>query len=319
MRTIDYKVDTDGVAVLTIDVKDRTMNVMTPEFLQDMTIAAERIGSDDKVKGAVITSGKTSFMAGADLLKFVESFDPDAKPAEVYAWCRDLQQTLRKLETCGKPVAAAINGTALGGGLEVCLACHYRVAANNPKAVLGQPEVTIGLIPGGGATQRLPRMIGIEKSLQLMTQGRHLTPAAALELGIVNELVEPGSEVSAAKNWVLEAGDPEQPWDKKGYKIPGGAGLMSPSAIQTFMIGTALLQKMTNHNYPAPIAIMSAVYEGTVMPIDKALDVESKYFASMLTNPVSRNMIRTLFINKGAADKLVRRPKEPSRRLVEKL
>lgn len=319
MKTIDYKVDAGGIAVLTIDIEDRSMNLMTAEFLQDLMTAIDRISSDDKVIGAVITSAKTSFMAGADLLHFVRSFDPAAKPQDVYAWCRNLQQTLRKMETCGKPVAAAINGTALGGGLEVCLACHYRVAADNPKAVLGQPEVTVGLIPGGGATQRLPRMIGIEKSLQLITQGTHLEPAEALELGIVNELVAPGSELAAAKNWVRESGDPEQPWDKKGFRIPGGAGLMNPSAIQTFMVGTALLQKMTDHNYPAPIAIMSAVYEGTVLPIDKALDVESKYFASMLMNPVSRNMIRTLFINKGAADKLVRRPKGPGPRPVRKL
>jgi 3-hydroxyacyl-CoA dehydrogenase/enoyl-CoA hydratase/3-hydroxybutyryl-CoA epimerase len=134
MKTINYEIDKDGVVVLTIDVKDRSMNVMTPEFLQDLSDAVDKVAGDDKVKGAVITSAKESFMAGADLLGLVETFEQRTDAEEVYGWCRGLQQTLRKLETCGKPFAAAINGTALGGGLEVCLACHYRVAANNPKS-----------------------------------------------------------------------------------------------------------------------------------------------------------------------------------------
>lgn len=319
MKTIDYQVDKDGVAILTLDVKDKPMNIMTPEFMADIRELGVKLASDEKVKGAVLTSGKDSFMAGADLKAVVANFGPDADVTEVYNWCRPLQQAYRNLETCGKPVAAAINGTALGGGLELALTCHYRVVANNPKAVLGLPEVTVGLMPGAGGTQRLPRLIGIEPALQLITQGKHLKPAEAVEAGFVNELVEPGQEVAAARTWVLEHGNPQQPWDKKGFKVPGGAGLMNPSAIQTFMFGTALLQKMTNHNYPAPITIMSAVYEGTVLPIDKALDVETKYFVSLLLHPVSRNMTRTLFINKGAADKLIRRPQQPAKRPVTKL
>jgi 3-hydroxyacyl-CoA dehydrogenase/enoyl-CoA hydratase/3-hydroxybutyryl-CoA epimerase len=319
MKTIDFQVDKDGVAMLTLDVKDKPMNVMTPEFMADIKELGARIAADDKVIGAVLTSGKDSFMAGADLKEIVAQFGPGADVQIVYTWCRALQQAYRDLETCGKPVAVAINGTALGGGLELCLACHYRVAANNPKAVFGLPEVTVGLMPGAGGTQRMPRLIGIEPALQLMTQGKHLKPAEALEAGVVNELVEPGKEVAAAKAWVLESGDSEQSWDKKGFKVPGGAGLMNPSAIQTFMFGTSILQKMTNHNYPAPITIMSAVYEGTVLPMDTALSVETKYFVSLLLHPVSRNMTRTLFINKGAADKLVRRPKGPEKRPVTKL
>ncbi len=319
MQTINYQVDADGIAVLTIDVKERSMNVMTPEFLGDLSEAVDKLTADDDVKGAVITSGKDSFMAGADLIGLVDTFAQRNDVDEVYGWCRDLQQTLRGLETCGKPVAAAINGTALGGGLEVCLACHYRIAADNPKAVLGLPEVQVGLMPGGGGTQRLPRLIGLEAALQLITQGKHIKPAEALEAGIIDQVVAPGSEVAAAKAWVLESGDAVAPWDKKGFKVPGGAGLLNPKAIQTLMFGTAMLHKMTSHNYPAPIAIMSAVYEGTVLPIDKALDIETKYFVSLLMDPVSRNMMRTLFINKGAADKLVRRPKGVEKRLVTKL
>lgn len=319
MKTIKFAVDSDGIAIATVDVADKPMNVITPEFMDDIAEVAERIRNDDKVKGAVITSGKSSFMAGADLKEMVATFDQRTDAAEVYAWCRKLQQAYRKVETCGKPVAAAINGTALGGGLELALACHYRVVGNDPKTKLGQPEVQIGLMPGAGGTQRLLRLMGIEPTLRLTTEGTHVTPEKALELGFVNEVVEPGREIEAAKAWVMRGEDATPAWDQKGFKVPGGAGLMNPRAIQTQMVGTALLQKATNHNYPAPIAIMSAVYEGSVLPMDTALDVESKYFTQLLMHPSSRNMTRTLFLNKGAADKLARRPEGPAKKQVAKL
>ena len=319
MKTIEFKIDADGIAVLTVDVKDKPMNVITPEFMDDIAEAAEKISTDDKVKGAIVTSGKSSFMAGADLKDLVANFDQRTDAAEVYGWCRRLQQAYRKLETCGKPVAAAINGTALGGGLELALACHYRVVGNNPKTRLGQPEVQIGLMPGAGGTQRLLRLMGIEAALRMNTEGKHIVPEKALEMGFVDEVVEPGKEVAAAKAWVIATDTTDAPWDRKGFKVPGGAGLMHPTAIQTQTVGTALMQKMTNHNYPAPLAIMSATYEGSVLPMDTALDVESKYFTQLLMDPTSRNMTRTLFLNKGAADKLVRRPKGPDKRPVKKL
>ena len=319
MKTIDFTIDADGIAVLTVDVKDKPMNVMTPEFIKDIADAAERISTDDKVKGAVVTSGKSSFMAGADLKDLVANFDQRTDAAKVYAWCRRLQQAYRKLETCGKPVAAAINGTALGGGLELALACHYRVVGNNPKTRLGQPEVQIGLMPGGGGTQRLLRLMGIEAALRMNTEGKHIVPEKALEMGFIDEVVDPGKEVAAAKAWVQTTDTNDAPWDRKGFKVPGGAGLMHPAAIQTQTVGTALMQKMTNHNYPAPLAIMSATYEGSVLPMDTALDVESKYFTQLLMDPTSRNMTRTLFLNKGAADKLVRRPKGPDKKPVQNL
>jgi 3-hydroxyacyl-CoA dehydrogenase/enoyl-CoA hydratase/3-hydroxybutyryl-CoA epimerase len=319
MQTIDCKIDKDGVAIVTVDVKDKPMNVITPEFIDDIAAVAEKITSDAKVKGAVVTSGKSSFMAGADLKDLVANFDQRTDAAEVYGWCRKLQQAYRKLETCGKPVAAAINGTALGGGLELALACHYRVVGNNPKTKLGQPEVQIGLMPGAGGTQRLLRIMGVEASLRMNTEGRHFAPGKALEMGFVNEVVEPGNEVAAAKAWVLQTEETDAPWDRKGFKVPGGAGLMNPRTVQTQTVGVALIQQMTNHNYPAPIAIMAATYEGSVLPMDKALDVESKFFTQLLMDPTSRNMTRTLFLSKGAADKLVRRPEGPPKRPVTKL
>ena len=319
MNTLELKTGSDRIAVITIDLKDRSMNVVSPEFIADFDQAIDQIVGDDNIRGAVVTSGKSSFVAGADLLQIVDEILPGADPKAAFEKWSGLQRLYRKLETCGKPIVAAINGTALGGGLELCLACHYRVAADDPKAKLGQPEVQVGLLPGAGGTQRLPRIIGLEASLPLLLQGTHLSPAKAAEMGIVDRLVEPGQEVAAAKQWILDGGEAVQPWDKKGFKVPGGAGLMHPKAIQTQMFGVALLQKTTNHNYPAPIAIMSAVYEGSVLPIDTALEIESKYFAELLTNVVARNMIRTLFVNKGAADKLVRRPQGIDRRKVTKL
>lgn len=319
METINFVIDADGVAIATVDVKDKPMNVITNEFMDDIFAVAERIASDDKIGGAVITSGKSSFMAGADLKHLVATFDERTDAAEVYSWCRKLQQAYRALETCGKPVAAAINGTALGGGLELALACHYRVVGNDPKTKLGQPEVQIGLMPGAGGTQRLLRLMGIEAALRMNTEGRHIAPAKALEMGFVDEVVEPGKEIEAARAWVLSTEVTGAPWDEKGFKVPGGAGLMHPAAVQTQTVGAALMQKMTNHNYPAPLAIMSATYEGSVLPMDKALDVESKYFTRLLMDPTSRNMTRTLFLSKGEADKLVRRPEGPGKRPVTKL
>lgn len=319
MKTLDIKTDSNGIALITIDLKDRSMNVVSPEFIAEFDQAIDQVAGDENIKGAVVTSGKSSFIAGADLLQIVDEIVPGGDPKVAFAKWSGLQQLYRKLETCGKPIVAAINGTALGGGLELCLACHYRIAADNPKAKLGQPEVQVGLLPGAGGTQRLPRLIGLEAALPLLLQGTHLSPAKATELGIIDLLVEPGQEVDAAKQWILDGGEAVQPWDQKGFKVPGGAGLMNPKAIQTQMFGVALLQKTTNHNYPAPIAIMSAVYEGSVLPIDTALQIESKYFAEMLTNVVARNMIRTLFVSKGAADKLVRRPQGIDKSKVTKL
>jgi 3-hydroxyacyl-CoA dehydrogenase/enoyl-CoA hydratase/3-hydroxybutyryl-CoA epimerase len=318
MKTIDIDIE-DGIAIVTIDVKDRSMNVMTPAFLEDLSATVDRIATDDGITGAVITSGKEAFMAGADLVELVETFGERKNARDVYERCRGLQQTLRRLETCGKPVAAAINGTALGGGLEICLACHYRVTSDHPKTVLGLPEVQVGLMPGGGGTQRLCRLIGIEPTLRLITEGRHVKPAEALELGFIHRVVTAGTEVAAARDWLRDSAVGEQPWDRKGFRVPGGAGLMNAAAVQTQMLGAALLQKQTNHNYPAPVAIMSAVYEGSVLPMGKALDIETKYFVSLLMSPVSRNMMRTLFVNKGAADKLVRRPQAPQKHEVKTL
>ncbi len=318
-NTIRYETDSDGIATLTIDVPERSMNVLTPEFLQDLATCVDRVVADDAVKGAIVTSGKKAFIAGADLKDLVTAYDRGVPVEEGYQWSQHLSQLYRRMETCGKPFVAAINGTALGGGLELCLACHYRVLADDPKAVVGLPEVQVGLLPGAGGTQRLPRLIGLREALPLMLEGRHVRPDKALALGIVNEVVPAAQLLKAAKRWLLETPDAVAPWDKKGFKIPGGAGAMNPKSVETFIVGNALLAGKTHHNYPAPEAIMSCVFEGTILQIDKGLQIESKYFAKLVTGVVARNMMRSLFVNKTAADKLARRPAGIERSKVSKL
>lgn len=316
---LSIAVDNDGIATLTLDVPGRPMNVLGPQLMAEMSSALDKIEHDDSIKGVVITSTKKDFMAGADLKWLCDTLDQNLDVKQAFAFADPLNKGYRRIETTGKPFAAAINGTALGGGLELALTCNYRVVADNEKIAIGLPEVQVGLLPGGGGTQRLPRLIGIEKSLPLLLKGTHLSPKKALELGVVDEIVPAEQLIAAAKKWLLEVGDAVQPWDKKGFKVPGGAGAMHPVAAQQFMGGTAMVTENGLHNYPAPAAILSCVYEGTILPIDRGLTIESQYFAKLMADPVAKNMIRTLFVNKGAADKLVRRPKNIEKSSVKKV
>jgi 3-hydroxyacyl-CoA dehydrogenase/enoyl-CoA hydratase/3-hydroxybutyryl-CoA epimerase len=317
-NTIQYAVDADGIALLTIELPGMPMNVLTPDLMEELSTLTERAAADDAVKGIVITSGKKSFIAGADIKDMVTAYDRGVTRKEAAQFSYGLNQTLRKMETCGKPVAAAINGLALGGGLEVCLACHYRVLASDTRAVLGFPEVNIGLLPGAGGTQRTPRLIGFRNAATMVLQCRNQKPEQALEMGLVHELAPVAEIVERAKAWILESGDPEQPWDKKGFKFPGG-GLTHPGVAQTFMGGNALIAKNTKHNYPAPIAAQSAMFEGCATSFDDGLKIESQYFGTLLAGPVARNMMRSLFVNKGKADKLARRPEGIEKSRVSKL
>ncbi len=318
-QNIRYSVDGDGIALLQIDVAGRPMNVLTPEFSQDLVTCIERFAADPAVKGAVIASAKSAFVAGADIKDMVGAYDRGIAPAEAAEFSYAINKVFRRLETCGKPVAAAINGIALGGGFELALACHYRVIEDGPKAGVGLPEVKIGLLPGGGGTQRMPRLIGVTEALKLITEGRQLGAADALKKGLVHEVAPVEQIVERARQWILKGGEGVQPWDKKGYRVPGGAGQATPAAFQTFMAGTALTAKSTQRNYPAPLAILSCVYEGCQVPIDKGLRIESSYFGQLLAGPVARNLMRTMFVNKGLADKLARRPAGPPKSQVRRL
>jgi 3-hydroxyacyl-CoA dehydrogenase / enoyl-CoA hydratase / 3-hydroxybutyryl-CoA epimerase len=320
LRTLKFEADASGIAVIAIDVPGRTMNVLTREVIADLATAIEYLAAASNITGAIITSGKDNgFAAGADLTELVEAYEPGSTPASAMTRSRELSAVFRRLETCGKPIAAAINGLALGGGLELCLACHYRVLSDDPKAVVGLPEVTVGLLPGAGGTQRLPRLVGIADALPLLLDGRHIAPARAKTLGIVHGLAPKSELVDLARRWLLDQPKAEQPWDAKGFKVPGGVGPLAPHALQSFVVGAALVTGGGGRNYPAPLAILSCVYEGTQVAIDVGLRIETKYFGKLLADPVARNLMRTMFVNKGAADKLAARPKAPPKSRVEKL
>lgn len=302
--TMSYQRQDNGVALIAIDVKDRSVNVLTPEMHLDFGRVADHLAQDEKAIGAVIHSAKSSFMAGGDLNRIVRYYGQNRTAEEAYEQSRTYTQSLRKLETCGKPVAVAMNGTALGGGLELALACHYRVVVDNPKVLLGLPEVTLGLLPGGGGTQRLPRIIGIKKASELILSGRHIHPEEALEMGIVDEVVPLDNLIETAEKWILETGTATQPWDHRGFKLPGGSGLNQMAIGQLFQKLTLQVSVDFKYNYPAPIAALRCLFNGTtVSNMDTALNIETKEFSALTRDPVARNMIRTLFLNKGAADR----------------
>ncbi len=285
--------------------------------------------TDDAIKGAVLTSGKDAFCAGADLsMMGSQAGGPGGGSQEdrvkaMYEGNLKFNMLLRGLETCGKPVVAAINGTALGGGLEVTLACHYRVASDNPKTQIGLPEAKVGLLPGGGGTQRLPRLIGAQAALPLILQGTSLDPQKALKAGIVHKVVPAAELVPAAKAWLKEGlaqpkvklgkKGPEvyaiaiQPWDREGYKVPGGDP-HSKGGGQVFTIGNATLHKQTHGNFPAQKFIMSCIYEGLQVPIEAGLRIETRYFTKLLMDPRSKAMIRSLFLSMQELAKGARRP-----------
>jgi 3-hydroxyacyl-CoA dehydrogenase/enoyl-CoA hydratase/3-hydroxybutyryl-CoA epimerase len=303
---IDYSLDSQGIATLSWNMPERSQNVLNEESCAALCELIERAVGDAAVKGVLMTSAKPDFIAGGDLDWLLS-----AKTAEaLFERVVRLDRALRKLETCGKPVAMALPGTTLGGGLEVALCGHYRVAADNPKARFGLPEVTLGLLPGGGGTQRLPRLVGIQKSLPLLLEGKRLSAAAARELGILNEVVPPGTELAAARAWLdnaLNVGGIHQPWDAKGFRIPGGA-VSSPAVQQVFMAANAMLRAKTFGNYPAPRNILSCVYEGLITDLDTGLMTEARYFVQTVLSPEAKNMIRTLFFSMNEANKLAARP-----------
>jgi 3-hydroxyacyl-CoA dehydrogenase/enoyl-CoA hydratase/3-hydroxybutyryl-CoA epimerase len=321
---IDYTVDADGIAVLTIDMPGRSMNVWNRESLAAFAEAVERVASDEGVKGAVVTSGKDAFLAGGDLdtigsLADRSAGDEEAESAdELHDGAGALSVLLRRMETCGKPFVAAMNGAAMGGGFELGLACHHRVLADHSAAKVGLHEATLGLLPGGGGTQRLPRIIGVQSSLGLLMEGKQLRPDKALTMGVVDAVVPAADVVSTAKAWILAGGSPTQPWDKRGFLVPGG-GKEDPRTAQTFMVATALLRAKTHDRYPAGLAILSCVREGLQVPFDTGLEIETRYFVSLLKDPVAAAMIRTLFIHLQEANKGARRPKGYDRYTIKTL
>jgi len=308
MENFKIDVDADGIALITFDVPGRSMNTLTSGVMAEIPQWVERVKTDDAIKGAVLTSGKASgFCAGADLGDMAGGMLAGGSLQDAYDAGWKLNGALRALETCGKPVAAAINGLALGGGLELTLACHYRVVADDSKIQLGLPEIKVGLFPGGGGTQRLTRLIGVQAAMTAMSAGSSWRPNDAKGAGVVHEVVAKGSEVDAAKAWIKGGGKAVQPWDDKGFKQPGG-GPYHPAGIQNFLVGNAMLRKQSYGNYPAVLNLMKAVYEGVQVPMDAALRIETRYFIKTLMTPQAQAMIRSLFLSKQELDKGAVRP-----------
>ncbi|GAB3262264.1 fatty acid beta-oxidation multifunctional protein [Chitinimonas naiadis] len=302
---IDYTLDQDGIATLSWNLPGRRQNVINGESCAAFFAVVDRAVGDAAVKGILLTSAKPDFIGGGDLGWLQASGDA----AVLFEQTRALHRSLRKLETCGKPVAVALPGSALGGGLEIALAAHYRVAADNSKARFGLPEVTLGLLPGAGGTQRLPRMIGIQAALPLLLEGKRLKVADAFKAGILQAVVPAGEEIEAARSWLLGEGQTkaQQAWDSKGYKIPGG-GVASPAVQQLLTAANAMLRQKTHGNYPAATSILSCVYEGLITDFDTALTTEARYFVQAVLSPEAKAMIRTLFFSMGEANKLASRP-----------
>jgi 3-hydroxyacyl-CoA dehydrogenase/enoyl-CoA hydratase/3-hydroxybutyryl-CoA epimerase len=307
----------DRIVTWTLDMPGRSQNVWNQGSLDALRDALDDLREDDA--GVIVTSGKAAFVAGADL-DAVKAMTTGGRTAEeLTEGAGALGDLLRRLETCGKPVVAAINGTALGGGLELALACHRRVVADDPSIKLGLPEATLGLLPGAGGTQRLPRMIGVQASMPLLLEGKQLRPDAALKAGIVDAVVPAAGLLDAARAWlVANPGASQQPWDKKGFTVPGG-GLDQGRTLQTFMVATSMFEAKTHGNYPAGRAILSCLYEGLRTTIDAGLLIEKRYFVSLLLDPTAGAMIRTLFLALQDANKLTRRPQGIDKRAHQRV
>jgi 3-hydroxyacyl-CoA dehydrogenase / enoyl-CoA hydratase / 3-hydroxybutyryl-CoA epimerase len=320
MAYVNFKVDTDadGIALITWDAPGRSMNVIDLKVIEELSAIVEQVAADAAIKGAVITSGKDAFCAGADLTMLdmynreyadmVRARGEEAAVTRLYEESRKWSVLCRRLETSGKPWVAAINGTALGGGFELCLACHQRIAADNPRARVGLPEVKVGLFPGAGGTQRIARLMSPGDALQFLLKGEQHRVAQAKAMKIIDAVVPPADLIKSAKDWIKTTGKAKAPWDEDNFRLPGGQ-VWSKAGMQIFPAANAIYRRETFDNYPAARAIMQVVYEGLQLPFDVALRVESRYFTKVLRAPQAGAMIRSLFVSMQELNKGARRPK----------
>ena len=330
MTDFTMKTDSDGVAIITWDVPEKSMNVMSFDGLQELNDLVDAALADDAVKGVIITSGKDGSFAGGMDLNLLAKMKEDAgdDPARgLFEGTMKMHDMLRKIERAGmdaktlkggKPIAAVLPGTAVGIGLELPLATHRIFAANNPKARIGLPEIMVGIFPGAGGTTRFVRKMGAMAASPYLLEGKLVSPDAAVKAGIIDEVAD--DPMAAAHDWVLNAKDADlvKPWDAKGYKMPGGAPY-HPAGFMTFVGASAMVNGKTQGVYPAAKALLSAVYEGAMVPFDTALKIEARWFTNVLMNPSSGAMIRSLFLNKEALEKGAVRPAGVPDQRVKKL
>ncbi|MDM7933363.1 3-hydroxyacyl-CoA dehydrogenase NAD-binding domain-containing protein [Tabrizicola sp.] len=319
MTDFTMTADADGVATITWDVKQKSMNVMSTEAFALLSDLIDAALADVAVKGIILTSAKKDFAGGMDLNVIARMRAGGAQA--IFDGVMQMHHVLRKIERAGmdpktlkggKPIVAALPGTALGIGLELPLSCHRIIAADNPKAKIGLPEIMVGIFPGAGGTTRLSRKLGAMMAAPFLLEGKLVDPKAAKAAGLIDEVVAPEDLLSRAKEWVLSATDADlvKPWDAKGYKMPGGAPY-HPAGFMTFVGASAMVHGKTMGVYPAAKALLAAVYEGALVPFDTALKIEARHFTSVLMNPSSAAMIRSLFINKEALEKGANRPDAP--------
>ena len=317
MASFKLDVDSDGMALVTWDMGDRSMNVITMDVIGELGTIVDKVANDAAIKGVVITSGKPAFCGGADLAMLesirglytdmVRKQGEEAAAKMVFDESRKLSQLYRRIETCGKPWVCALNGTAMGGGFELALACHYRVAADEAKTRLGLPEIKIGLFPGAGGTQRVARMLQPADALQFLLKGDQLKVDRAKAMKLIDAVVPAADLIKTAKDWVKANSKAKAPWDTEGFRLPGGP-VYSKAGMMTFPAANAIYRRETYDNYPAARAILQVVYEGLQLPIDTALRVESRWFAKILRSPEAAAMIRTLFVSMQDLNKGARRP-----------
>ncbi len=304
MEAITFTVDAQGIGLAVMDLPGKPMNLLNDDMVAPVLALVDRLESDPTLKGLVIASGKKDFMAGADVDKLWAITTARA----AFEQSMMFKRVLRRIELCGKPVVAAIHGMCLGGGLELAMACHARFVLDDGKARLGLPEVKLGLLPGGGGTQRLPRLVGMQKALEMMGEGADVRADKALAMGLVTGLAASRDELLAqAQAWAVANPKPRQPWDQPKFRFPGGDG-KSPAMVQLLAIGPSVVSAKSYGNYPAITHIMSCVFEGSLLDIDNALEVESRYFAACAVSPESRNMIGTLWYQLAAIKKGQSRP-----------
>jgi 3-hydroxyacyl-CoA dehydrogenase/enoyl-CoA hydratase/3-hydroxybutyryl-CoA epimerase len=316
-KNFKVETDADGIALITWDIPGRSMNVLDETSVNELETIVKQTTEDAAVKGVVITSAKEAFCAGADLsmlegmshvyAKTLKEKGEVAANQMLFDQSRRFSQIFRSIETSGKPWAAAINGLALGGGFELTLSCHYRVAADNPKTRLGLPEIKVGLFPGAGGTQRVPRIVQPQDAMQLLLKGETIKLDRAKALNLIHAIVPPADMIKAAKDWIKGGGKAIAPWDEKTFKLPGGP-VFSKAGMMMFPAGNAIYRRETYDNYPAARAIMSCVYEGLQLPIDAGLRVESRYFTQVLRSKEAAAMIRSLFLSMQELNKGARRP-----------
>ncbi|HEX4754093.1 MAG TPA: 3-hydroxyacyl-CoA dehydrogenase NAD-binding domain-containing protein, partial [Solirubrobacterales bacterium] len=296
--SINWQTADDGIVVLTLDDPTQSANTMNDLYRRSMEeVVARLVAEKDDITGVILTSAKKTFFAGGDLRDLIQAGPGDA--ASIEAFSDGIKAQLRTLETFGRPVVAAINGAALGGGLEIALAAHHRIALDARGSQIGLPEVTLGLLPGAGGIVRTVRMLGVKAALTaVLLTGQRYTPAQAKELGLIDEVVDsPEAMMAAARAWIAAHPEAVQPWDAKGYEIPGGTPAHGPLADEVIALAPMLRKQLKGAPMPAPRHILSAAVEGAQVDFASASSIETRYFAALVCGQVSKNMIQAFFFD----------------------